>query len=364
MNKRHSRGISRAAAERLLDGHAVPDHDAAPGTDQLTRVLAAAAAPTRDGELAGEQMAMAAFAANHLATSVTPATPQKEHTSMLAKIFTAKVLFSSLAAFATGGVALAASTGALSSHPAAVTAPKAAATIAPTVSASAVPATTAPSATPSALPTSSAVVPLPTASSSSTVPSAQPSASASSTAASLPTTANGLCKALAGDLSGTLNPTSLLTGLSKTSLAQTLTKNSSEFSSLITTAGSVANVSDYCALLLDLPQLPDPSQLAQLPSALLGQLLTALPTATLASDLTSLPTSVLSEVLSALPTSALSTVLTSLPASVLSQLLSALPTSAVSQLLTELPSSVLSQVLAELPTSLLTQLPSSLLGQL
>jgi hypothetical protein len=364
MNTRHSRGISRAAAEQLLDGRTLLDH-ADPGTDQLARVLAAASAPARDGELAGEQMAMAAFEASRLAPVATSVTPQKEHTSMLGKFLTAKVLLSTVAAFATGGVALAASTGALtSSHPTAVTATTSTAT--PTVSATAAPSI-APSATPKA---SQSTTPTQASTAPAAVPSSSAAAtpSASSTAASLPTTAEGLCEALAGDVDSvtgsSLSPAGLLQALSKASVLSTLNGATSEFSSLISTAEAAANVSDYCALLLDLPQLPDPSQLASLPSALLGQLLTALPTSTLTSVLTSLPTSVLSQVLSALPTSALSTVLTTLPTSVLSQLLSALPTSALSTLLNTLPSTVLSQVLAELPSSLLSQLPSSLLGQL
>jgi hypothetical protein len=354
MKTRHSRGISRAATEQLLDGRAVAD---VPGTDQLAQLLAAASAPVRESELAGEQMAMAAFEANHLATSVSP---QKEHTSMLAKIFTAKVLLSSLAAFATGGVALAAGTGALNSpHPNAVTAT---APATPTVSA-------APSLAPTATP-SSTVAPQPTGTSGTSATQPAPSATASSTStpssivAALPSTAAGLCNALAGDVNGTLSPASLVQALGKSSVAQTLGKESSEFSSLIATAGSAANVADYCSLLLDLPQLPDPSQLAQLPGTVLAQSLTALPVSALTTDLSSLPASTLSQVLSAVPVSALSTMLSELPSSVVSQLFSELPVSVVTQLLTGLPASVLSQVLSELPSSLLSQLPTSLLGML
>lgn len=363
MNTRHSRGISRADVEQLLDGRLIAGD---PGTDQLARVLAAAAAPARDAELAGEQMAMAAFETHHLATS---ATPQKEHTSMLAKIFTAKVLFSSLAAFATGGVALAAGTGALhGAHPATVHHGSVSGD-APTVSA--VPSLS-PGVVPSApavnVPPTHAALPLPTGVPSSTVPSATPSAPASSTspALSLPTTAAGLCTALAGDVDSvagsTLSPAGLVQALSKTSVARAA--GGAEFSSLVTTAGSAANVADYCALLLDLPQLPDPSQLAALPGTVLGQLLTALPVSALATDLSSLPASALSQVLTAVPVSALSQLLTSLPSSVVSQLLSELPASTLSTLLSELPAAVLATVLAELPSSLLSQLPGSILGQL
>jgi len=360
MRTRHSRGISRATAERLLGGSVTADD---PGTGQLARVLAAASAPPRDGELASEQMVMAAFEANHLATSVTP---RKEHTSMLAKIFTVKVLFTSLAAFATGGVALAATTGALGSgtHRPVVTASASAGASATSANpAASVGASPSVSAIPSAVPSHSAAAAQPTGTSSGTAaPASQ--AAPSSTAAALPATAAGLCEALAGDAGSTLSPASLVQALSKTSVLQTLSSGSAEFSSLVSTAGSAANVADYCALLLDLPQLPDPSQLGELPGTLLGQTLTALPASALATDLISLPASTLSQVLSAVPASALSTMLTELPSSVLSQLLAELPASVLSQLLSELPSSVLSQIFAELPASLLSQLPTSLLGQL
>jgi hypothetical protein len=342
MNTRHSRGISRDTAELLLDGHA-----ADPDTDQLASVLAAAAAPARDAELAGEQMAIAAFEASRLVPFANSATSQKEHRPMLAKLFTAKVLASSLAALATGGVALAASSTAFSgSHHHATTSISAPAT-SPTTSTAPI---TLPSSTPPTNPSKPIVSTAPQPGSSGVVPG-QPSSSASATTSTLPQTASALCKTLAGDVvsatGSSLSPSGLVQALSQTSVAQTLSARSSEFASLISTAQGATNVPDYCALLLDLPQLPDPSQLGQLPGALLGKLLTALPAATLAQDLTSLPQATLSQVLTALPTSELSTVLTSLPSSV------------VAQLLNELPSSVLSQ----LPTSVLTQLPQSVLSQ-
>ena len=84
---------------------------------------------------------------------------------------------------------------------------------------------------------------------------------------------------------------------------------SPEFSSLVSTAQSAANVPDYCGLLLDLPQLPQPAQLTQLPVSLLSQLLTQVPTATLAQQLTSLPSSTLSALLAELPVSTVSQIL-------------------------------------------------------
>jgi hypothetical protein len=338
MNTRHSWKISRNAAERLLDGHAGMD------SDPLFRVLAAAAAPARDSELAGEQMAVAAFEANHL---VPVAVSKKEHKSMLAKLLTAKVLISSFAACATGGVALAASTGALTGP---VT-PNATATASQPATTSPQPGipVSRPSSTGSPQPTAPAGNPLPVPSSTTstgTQPSATASPSASATAQSLPQGAAALCKALIGDVTSLTGTSGQEQALSSPTVTKVLKNH--EFSSLVSTAQSVAAVPDYCALLLDLPQLPQPSELAQLPGTLLGQLLTALPTSALVQILTSLPSSTLAQVLTALPTSALSQVLTSLPNSVVSQLLNELPTSVLSQL----PSSVLSQ----LPTSVLSGL--------
>jgi hypothetical protein len=348
MNTRHSRGISRDTAELLLDGHA-----ADPDTDQLAQVLAAAAAPARDGELAGEQMAMAAFDASRLVPA-TPVTSRKEHKTMLGKLFTAKVIASSVAALATGGVAIAAGTSAFNSPSHVTTSVTASAS--PSATISTAPAS-APAGTRPTAPATGPVAPQPRVSSS-TPP--LPASSPSATASGLPQTAAALCKTLAGDVASTtgsaLSPSGLVQALSNTSVAQTLSGDSTQFASLISTAQTAANVPDYCALLLDLPQLPDPSQLAQLPSALLGQLLTALPASTLTQVLTSLPSATLSQVLTAVPASALSSILTSLPSSVVTQLLNELPTSVLSQL----PTSVLSQ----LPQSVLSQLPTGILGQL
>jgi len=58
MRTRHSPGLTRRTAERLLDGAA----GSSPG--HLIQVLSAAAASARDGELAGEQAAVAAFEAS------------------------------------------------------------------------------------------------------------------------------------------------------------------------------------------------------------------------------------------------------------------------------------------------------------
>ena len=110
MSTRQPRKIRRNAAEQLLGGPAGPGA----GPEQLARVLAAAAAPGRESELAGEEAAVAAFRAHHL-VPVTASRRGQMIKSPLAKLLTAKVLAVCVAVFATGGVALAASDGALSS---------------------------------------------------------------------------------------------------------------------------------------------------------------------------------------------------------------------------------------------------------
>jgi hypothetical protein len=98
--------MDRRTAENLLRGDR-----ATPGAGHpLTGLLAAAKAPATAGELSGEAAALAAFRA--AAHSPDPVPPRRR--PMLAKLLTLKV---AAAAFATtaavGGVALAASTGAL-----------------------------------------------------------------------------------------------------------------------------------------------------------------------------------------------------------------------------------------------------------
>jgi hypothetical protein len=352
MNTRHYRRISRKAADQLLDGAAGPDQGSLTGpqgSGQLVSVLAAAAAPGHADELAGEQMAVAAFEANHLA-SVADSRSEQMIKSPLAKILTVKVIAAALAVGG-GGVALAASTGTFSGSSPATTQTRVATPATP------VPGLTTQSPAPSDSPSPSAsgsqggIVPPQTAS-----PSA--SASASSSPASIPQTAAGLCRALAGTVVGTAG------ALTKTAEEQALAsgavsgvlKNNTEFSSLVSTAQSVLNVPDYCALLLQLPGLPQPADLVNLPVSLLSPLLTQLPVATLAQDLTSLPSSTLSTLLTELPVATVSQLLTSLPGSVVTQLFQALPASTVTQVLNELPTSAVSQLVTELPSSLLSGL--------
>jgi hypothetical protein len=360
MNTRHRNRISRKAAEQLLDGatglRSVPG-----GPDQLARVLAAAAAPGREHELAGEQMAVAAFEAGHLDSIVNDQRGQMIK-SPLAKILTTKVLAATLTVFAGGGVALAASTGSFSGPgPATSLTPGPAATSTSTSA-----PVGAPLVTPSVSVSASASAPI---SSAGPLPGAGPqstsspaaSASATASASSVPQTLTALCRALISDVNSTGSPQLSLVGqvaaLASGAVPQVLSK--SEFSPLISTAQSAAAVPDYCALLLDLPQLPQPSELVQLPVTVLSQLLTRLPTATLAQILTSLPSSILSTVLTELPTSTLTQLISELPGTIQTQILNKLPTSIVTQLLNELPSSLVSTLsgLSGLSNSVVSLLP-------
>jgi hypothetical protein len=333
MSTRQPRKIRRNAAEQLLGGPAGPGA----GPEQLARVLAAAAAPGRESELAGEEAAVAAFRAHHL-VPVTASRRGQMIKSPLAKLLTAKVLAVCVAVFATGGVALAASDGALSSSQT----PRGHGG----VSRPASPGGIAPQPTAAASPSSSPVV---------------------------PGSARDLCRALAGRVDpagGAASVGRLEQGLASPELSQVL--SSPLFSSLVSTAQGGANVPDYCGLLLGLPKLPDPGGLAQLPAPVLSGALVALRAGTLSQVLTSLPAPVLGQVLTALPPVAVSQVLASLPAPGLAQVLTALPSGSLSQVLTTLPADGLSGILTRLPaaglTRVLTALPASarsrILGEL
>lgn len=95
--------MDRKTAESLLRGDR-------PVGDPLSAVLAAAKAPATARELSGEADALAAFRAAAHSPDVVP----QRRRSMLAKLLTLKVAAAAFACTATvGGVALAASTGAL-----------------------------------------------------------------------------------------------------------------------------------------------------------------------------------------------------------------------------------------------------------
>ncbi|WIX98936.1 hypothetical protein QRX60_33430 [Amycolatopsis mongoliensis] len=106
MSKQRGRRIGRHTAEQVLRGAPVD------GADALTSLLAAAAAPPRDGELAGEQAAVTAFLEAAHARA-----PRSRSPSMLkstgTKLRAAKVAAAAAAIFAVGGVAAAAVTGVL-----------------------------------------------------------------------------------------------------------------------------------------------------------------------------------------------------------------------------------------------------------
>jgi hypothetical protein len=107
MGKQQGRRIDRHTAEQVLRGARVDAPDA------LTGLLAAAAAPPRDGELGGERAAVTAFreAAQHAHAS-RPRSPSMIK-SRWARLLTAKVAASVGTIFVVGGVATAAVTGAL-----------------------------------------------------------------------------------------------------------------------------------------------------------------------------------------------------------------------------------------------------------
>jgi hypothetical protein len=99
------RNLDRHAAEQMLNGVPVA------GGDPLTDLLAATAAPARDGELAGEHAAVAAFRAARLDTALQPRRPSML-TTLLAKLLAAKITAAAVVlAVAAGGIATAAATG-------------------------------------------------------------------------------------------------------------------------------------------------------------------------------------------------------------------------------------------------------------
>jgi hypothetical protein len=104
--------IDRGTAERILwAGHAA---SSATATDPLARLLAAATAPARPSELLREEVAVAAFRTAH-----RPSVPQPQRRSMIklavAKLLTVKVAAVAAAVVGVGGVALAATSGAIPS---------------------------------------------------------------------------------------------------------------------------------------------------------------------------------------------------------------------------------------------------------
>lgn len=102
MSKHHVRPVNRRTARRLLRGAPVAVPDA------LAGLLAAAAAPPRDGERDGEGAAVAAFA--DAARRATTPVPLPMIKTRLVKRPTVKVAAAAAALFAVGGVAAVAAT--------------------------------------------------------------------------------------------------------------------------------------------------------------------------------------------------------------------------------------------------------------
>jgi hypothetical protein len=96
------RRLDRGTAERLLCGEPVGPMDGS-----LANLLAAAAGPARDSELAGEQEAVTAFQVAHLVPATQLRRPSMMKTG-LARLLALKVTLAA-GAVAIGGVALAAS---------------------------------------------------------------------------------------------------------------------------------------------------------------------------------------------------------------------------------------------------------------
>ena len=349
MRTSRPQGIDRETAGQLLDGAG------GMGSVGLARILAAARAPGHHAELTREETALAAFQAHHhgagqAAGNGKPVKPPRRRPWLL----TPRALTAAAAALATGGVALAASIGALTGHSPAP-APAGA-------SQNPRPAQTVPASQPTAAARQTAT--------------ASPSASRTSPGPAAPASAAALCRDLAsvGGATGEASPVTVAQALASPVTSQALGRP--VFSRLTDVTGETATVPDYCALVLALPRLPQPALAGSLPPAVLARLLTGLTPAALGTVLVTLPSRSLAQVLSGLQPAAASRILGELPTSVLSQLspsaLATLPPSVLAKLpvsvLAKLPPSVLarlpSSVLARLPLSALEKLPSSVLAKL
>jgi hypothetical protein len=104
--------IDRGTAERILRGGRRASH--AMAADPLVRLLAAAAAPARAGELAREEEAVVAFRTAHR-IPVPPPQRRSMIKSAVAKLLTVKVAALAAAVVGVGGVALAATSGTIPS---------------------------------------------------------------------------------------------------------------------------------------------------------------------------------------------------------------------------------------------------------
>ena len=203
---------------------------------ELAALLAAAAAPGDERELAGETAAVWQFRTTHVAASARAGAARHRRTrtvfkAALANALAAKVALAGAAAVAAGGVVLAAETGGWPSSPVYLVAP---------------PAVSAPAHRPSHDPEPTDANVAPSDSPETDTPPSEPSESnrptdsGSGTADATPTPSlTGLCKAY--QAGATSNPGKALANPA--------------FSVLVSTAGGADNVATYCTALVGPPAL-------------------------------------------------------------------------------------------------------------
>ncbi len=315
MRTRHSPGITRRAAERLLDGAT------GSGPEHLSQVLSAAAASAREGELAGERTALAAFEASPpfearpLSHAVTPRKRKMPNLPLVSLISVKAVAWSLAGLVAAGGVATA-GTVAFSGSGSTSTGNAGAAAAGQVQGAG--PGASAPGnvATPANSTGSSDASPL--------------------TPVQLCTGLTTRVQSTIGDAVGTADKAALASVLANPAVSQVL--STPPVSALLTTVGNATAVPDYCGLVLALPTVPVPNAFTQLPASVLNQALSALPATDLAGVLNSLPTDELSQTLGELSPTQLSSVFTTLSPGAAGSVLSTLPASSLGSVLTTAPS--------------------------
>lgn len=317
MTARNFHEITPESAERLLDGHG--------GPEPVARLLDAAAAPGRTHEFRGEDTAVAAFEIHHARRPV----PARRRAVRLPA---GRILALAAALCGGGAVALAAATGSFGGAPS--SAPSAA-RVSPGASAVFTPS---PHATHGPVRAHGPVAPA--------APSEPQPAGADGPAA--------LCRDLAAQAGAA--QAGLEQGLASSAVPGLLA--GTRYAPLAEAAGGTPGVPDYCALLLGLPGLPQPAELATIPASVLGELLAGLPAPALSQVLTELPGQTLSTVLTGLPAGPLGKVLGKLPSSEVSGVLARLPAPAVSRLKAKLPSGQLPGARTGLPVPTPSALPS------
>ncbi|HXT90715.1 MAG TPA: hypothetical protein VN714_15795, partial [Trebonia sp.] len=242
MNTRHSRRITPDSAERLLGGSADDVND------PLARVLAAAAARGREDELGGEAAAVSAFEAHHLGPVSIHRRGQMIK-SPLAKLLTAKAIAAGLAVCVTGGVAVAASTGALTAR----TSAKIHLT-APNTKTGTGTRTKTGTGNPSGKKPGTA---------------SKPAAGPARLCRTLATRVASAEQGASGAAGKVLDGAGLERALANPVVLQVV--NNPAFTSLVSAVQAATAVPDYCALLLGLPKIPDPGNLMEVPSSILAR---------------------------------------------------------------------------------------------